>query len=226
MSVLSIFVDESGDFDLKSIHSPYYLFSLVFHNQEVALVNELDQLAENLRRNGSTHVHTGPLIRREKEYIKLTIDERRIQFINMYHFVRKCEIKYKTFIFKKSEYSDKLTLEGKMAKALKMFIQENLNYFSNFDRIIIYYDNGQHEITRMLNLIFNYTLNGVEARSVSPSQYSLFQVADFVCTMELLDLKFSKNELSRSEKKFFYKPKEPQKPYISTIKCKRLEKRK
>ncbi|MBE5763941.1 MAG: DUF3800 domain-containing protein [Clostridiales bacterium] len=33
MKELSIFVDESGDFDIESKHSPYYIFSLVFHDQ-------------------------------------------------------------------------------------------------------------------------------------------------------------------------------------------------
>lgn len=34
MRELSIFVDESGDFGPYSSHSPYYLFTLLFHNQE------------------------------------------------------------------------------------------------------------------------------------------------------------------------------------------------
>ena len=34
---LSIFVDESGDFDINSKHSPYYIFTLIIHNQKIAL---------------------------------------------------------------------------------------------------------------------------------------------------------------------------------------------
>lgn len=32
MKVLSIFVDESGDFGLNDVYSPYYIVAMVFHN--------------------------------------------------------------------------------------------------------------------------------------------------------------------------------------------------
>jgi len=38
MKMLSIFVDESGDFGAFEPHCPYYLFSLVFHDQEESLL--------------------------------------------------------------------------------------------------------------------------------------------------------------------------------------------
>lgn len=38
MKMLSILVDESGDFGAFEPHCPYYLFSLVFHDQEESLL--------------------------------------------------------------------------------------------------------------------------------------------------------------------------------------------
>ena len=77
---LSIFCDESGDFDLDSKHSPYYLFTLLFHNQSVPIDGQIRILEEhigdeNLRR---TAIHSAPLIRREYPYVDLSIDERRV----------------------------------------------------------------------------------------------------------------------------------------------------
>ncbi|MDD7732994.1 MAG: hypothetical protein PT957_04565 [Firmicutes bacterium] len=40
------------------------------------------------------------------------------------------------------------------------------------------------------------------------SEYRLLQVADFICTLELIRIKRDEKRLSRSEKKFFYRPQE------------------
>lgn len=104
-----------------------------------------------------------------------------------------------------------------MAKDLRIFIEEKLEFFNAFDEVIIYYDNGQSEITRVLNTIFNYSLNNVTFKNVFPVDYKLFQASDFICTMELLDLKMQVSKLSKSETQFFFKSKEPQRPYLRTI---------
>ena len=33
--ILSVFIDESGDFGQYNSHSPYYLVAMVLHNQDV-----------------------------------------------------------------------------------------------------------------------------------------------------------------------------------------------
>jgi xylan 1,4-beta-xylosidase len=38
MKELSVFVDESGDFGEYNYHSPYYIITMVFHNQENELI--------------------------------------------------------------------------------------------------------------------------------------------------------------------------------------------
>ena len=41
MKELSIFVDESGDFGEYNYHSPYYIITMVFHNQAVDISKEI-----------------------------------------------------------------------------------------------------------------------------------------------------------------------------------------
>ena len=38
---LSVFVDESGDFGEYDYHAPYYIISLVFHNQSNDIQSDL-----------------------------------------------------------------------------------------------------------------------------------------------------------------------------------------
>ena len=52
--------------------------------------------------------------------------------------------------------------------------------------------------------------------------YRLLQVADFVCSMELLSIKRTEKRLSQSEDHFFYKPQELKKTFLKSIDKKRL----
>ena len=222
--VLSIFCDESGDFDIKSKHSPYYLFTLVFHDQTIPINTEIRVLEEHINDENfkKMAIHSAPLIRREYPYANLSIDERRSLFNQMFYFTMHCDVKYKTFSFEKKQYENHFYLVGRMGKELYQFIQENLSYFTQFDTIKIYYDNGQAEISQILSTMFPALLNNIEFKKVLPGNYRLFQAADFICTIELLALKREHNNLSKSEQAFFYKPQELKKTYIKGIFKKRL----
>ena len=70
MKELSIFVDESGDFGEYNHHAPYYIISMVLHDQTINITHDLKILEAELRNMGwSNHcVHAGPVIRSEEEY--------------------------------------------------------------------------------------------------------------------------------------------------------------
>ena len=64
---LSVFIDESGDVGVYQPHSPYYIVTLVFHNQEedmTASINLLNKQLANIG-CGDMAIHTEPLVRRE-----------------------------------------------------------------------------------------------------------------------------------------------------------------
>lgn len=220
MKELSIFVDESGDFGLKDKHSKYYIITMVFHNQNVDIANQILQLEKNLHNLNCTEsaVHTEPLIRREYPYQHLSPNERRSIFVKLYYFAIKSEISYKTFIFKKLKFDDIFELQAQMAKEISLFLKENLTYFQKFDNIILYYDNGQHELNRILNTVLATELSSYEVRKVSPSKYILFQVADLICTLKLLEVKYESGyEMTRSEKLLFHSKREIKKDFFKRI---------
>ena len=66
------------------------------------------------------------------------------------------------------------------------------------DKIIVYYDNGQTELSTILNAVLSLLFNDVEFRKAEPQKYRLLQVADFVSSMELLRIKKEKKRLSKS----------------------------
>ncbi len=224
MSILSIFVDESGDFGKVENNSPYYLVSLIFHNQSNDIFKPITELENALSyiTTEQKYIHTGPLIRREHPYHNMTIDERRKLIYIMRTFFLHTPIQHTTIKINRKEAGDKFALTSQLSKMLKAYISNHFEYFSSFEKIIVYYDNGQQELNLVLNTIFNLLLSNVEFRKASPSEYRLLQLADYICTIELLSIKLSEKRLSKSETSFFYKPLELKKSFIKSIKTKEL----
>jgi hypothetical protein len=208
---LSIFIDESGDFGPIQKHSPFYILALVLHDQSDDITRHLAKIHDALQVRGlavNHAIHTGPLIRREHDYRTLGMRDRRSIFRVLVDFVRTCEVTHHSWVFHKRQLADTDQLVSAMSRELGTFIRRNYEYFSSWDRVVIYYDNGQKEITNLVNSVFNATLNNVEVRKVIPADYSLFQAADLCCTLRLLREKITSVGLSASERDFFSTPKD------------------
>ena len=222
MKVLSVFVDESGDFGEYETHSPYYIVSMVLHDQSFDISDQIDRFNRELDQLGfhGHVVHTEPLIRREEDYRNLSPNERRTLFTKLFYFSMSCSISYKTFLYYKSEYDDLFKLQGRMARDLSSFIRNNLDFFQSFDSVILYYDNGQHQLNSILNTVLATELSGYDARKAFPLDYKLFQVADMLCTLRMLEEKIKENMLSKSDLLIFHNQRTLRKDFIKPIKKK------
>lgn len=105
MKELSIFVDESGDFGPVSNHSPFYLFTLVFHDQNNSITESIPKLDEQVQPIHA--IHTGPIIRNENFYKSYSFDERKRLFNSLLFFTSKVDIKYHTIFADKRIHSNK-----------------------------------------------------------------------------------------------------------------------
>lgn len=220
MNELSIFVDESGDFGEYDHHSPHYIITMVFHDQDVDITNHIQKFNYELELLGfeSKHcVHNGPIIRKEKPYEHLNIKERRQILNKMVSFTRQLDISFKTFHIEKKHISDSIEASSKLSKQISMFIKENYEEFLSYNKIKVYYDNGQIQVTRMLSSVLNALLPNVEFRKVLPSDYRLFQVADLICTLELVRIKINSKTLSRHELAFWGKESDFRKNYLKEV---------
>ena len=90
MTELSVFVDESGDFGEYEKHAPYYIITLVMHNQAFDIEEALEQLEVDLSVLGYPNhcVHTGPIILGEQEYRYVDIFVRQKIMKRMMSFTR------------------------------------------------------------------------------------------------------------------------------------------
>ena len=224
MNDLSIFIDESGDFGEYSNLAPYYIVALVIHHQKVDITDQLQHLENSLADMGFPHhcIHAGPIIRRENEYSFEELSTRQSILKKLMAFIRHIDIEFTTIHIDKKQVNDSVDAAGKLSKQLSRFIRDYYESFVSLDSIKIYYDNGQVELTRIISSVFNSLLEDVTFRKVIPSDYRLFQVADLICTLSLIELKLKSHTLSKSELLFFGDERTLRKNYLKPLAEKRF----
>lgn len=222
MKELSIFIDESGDFGVYDHRSPFYIITMVFHDQEVDIGPAIAKLDAALTYMGlgDLCIHTGPIIRKEEIYQTMSLDERRRIFNKLVAFIRQIDIRYKCFYIEKKHCTDVVDATGRLAKQISLFIRDHYEVFCSFEAVKIYYDNGQVEVSKMLSSVFHALLADPVFRRVMPADYKLFQVADLICSLELARLKLDNGLFSRSERIFFGNARDMKKNYIKPLRKK------
>lgn len=150
----------------------------------------------------------------------MSIEDRRRIFNKMVAFIRQLNIRYKCFYVEKKHLSDVVETTGKLSKQISQFIRDHYADFLSFDDVKIYYDNGQVEVSKILSSVFYALLPNPIFRRVLPTEYKLFQVADLLCTMELIYLKLDNNLFSKSEMLFFGNIRDLKKNYLKPLRKK------
>jgi hypothetical protein len=221
---LSVFIDESGDFGAYQIHSPHYLVGILFHDQRYNIGHAIQLLDSQIKNLGlEIHaLHTGPIIRREGNYINQTIDDRKRLLNSLIHFSRRVDIQYTVLHVEKKDCADIIDLTAKISKQIHAFIDRHRKFINDFDEITVYYDNGQIELTQILTSTLSVLLSNVTFKRVKPSSYKLFQLIDMFCSLELTAIKFRSNTASRSELDFFHSSRVFYKDYFKKIRKKFL----
>lgn len=204
MKTLNIFIDESGDFGVNNNASDLYVVSFVYLSSLDNIEPFLNALKKRLNKLQFTKmIHTADLIRHKGDYKDLSINQRRKIFTAIYQFGRKSPIKLKSIIVNKKYTDTYKLLKKQLTMELNESISNNLKYFQKFDKIIIYYDNGQSQLTSILEDVFkNFNISFIS--DFDKIKEKLFQVADMLTFMDKYYYKFKhKLYISKNEKIFF-----------------------
>lgn len=205
MRRLNIFVDETGDFGTCKRGSKLYGVSFTFHEQDDDISYELNKLNERLERIGYTGmIHMADLIMRRGDYKNFDIEMRKNIFKTIYHFSRKIKVKYNTIIVDKSYITNSRMIKQKLAFYINELVQKNKKYFKKFDKIVMYYDNGQETLGTILDSVF-LRFNSFEHRvDFDHREKRLFQVSDMLTFIDKYDYKYRhKMSFANGEKYFF-----------------------
>lgn len=207
---LSIFVDESGIFKYPDPLSRFYILSLVLHDQSQDISRPLADLSRGVADLGFDSddfvFHAGPIIRKEDGYALLSRRWRSRVFDRMMTFVRNVDFRYHCMCVDKRFVTSSEHIVERLRGSLRAFIDGQSEMLHQFGKVKVYYDCGQSAVTNLLHETFtSSSLPFVEfAQNVKPSRYKLFQVADLVCTVKLLEQKLAYGDpLSFSAERFF-----------------------
>lgn len=205
MKRLNIFVDETGEFGFGKDASELYGVSFTFHEQDDDIMNELNNLNNRLSKIGYTEmIHMAYLVTKSGEYKDFNIKTRKSIFNAIYQFSRRINVKYCTIIVNKKYNDSKENLRKELQYKINEMIKTKKNYFEKFDKIVLYYDNGQDTLTLILDSIFS-SLDGYEHRSnFDHKEKRLFQVSDMLTFIDKYDYKYkNKIPFTKNEKYFF-----------------------
>lgn len=82
-------------------------------------------------------------------------------------------VTYKAFVYERSQFSGNAAPYTRMRRETADLLFENLDYFQSYDKVKIYYDDGQSLVAHALHTAFEYVLAKVrcciEKRSPLPS---------------------------------------------------------
>lgn len=71
-------------------------------------------------------------------------------------------VTYQAFVYERSQFSDKAAPYTRMRRETANLLFENLDYFQSYDKVKIYYDDGQSLVAHALHTAFEYVLAKVQ----------------------------------------------------------------
>ena len=223
MRELSIFIDESGD---VGSCSDYYLVGFVFHDQSVDISTSINRYRQSLSDAGLTEhtFHFTPVIRGHEQYAQIDLNVRKCFLMRFQIFVEKTPFRYMVLRYRKREFSSEYALAERIERELISFIKEQAEFFFGYDRIKVYYDNGQQTVKYAVHRAVHMCLssNAAVYRNAMPKDYYMSQVADYVCGIELAALRYERHADSPTDHRFFGDRRSFTKNYLKKIRRKLL----
>lgn len=156
-------------------------------------------------------IHMADLIMRRGDYRSFNIDKRKSIFNAIYTFSRKVPVRFQTIIIDKKYVDNTRILKQRLSSEINKMIKEHENYFEKFDKIVMYYDNGQETLGTILDSIFS-RFDGFEHRvEFNHKEKRLFQVSDMLTFIDKYNYKYKHNMKFTKSEKFFFSTKEMRK---------------
>lgn len=205
--ILSAFLDEAGQERKWEPGDKWYLLTLVLHDQDDDISRHVTAYENYIRQKGLPDIpfHMVELMHGRRSYEGVELSDRKRLLMSFNALVQRLPIRYHTFAYKRSEFDDYRELSERMKRDLKTFIGEHLKEFQLFDTVAIYYDGGQSAVTQAVHGAFDEALsaNTAEYKKLRFQERRLSQVADYLCSVELAELRFQDRAVSATYEKIY-----------------------
>ena len=131
MTQLSVFIDESGDFGEYDPKSPFYIITMLFHDQSHPITDAITKLNQDLSymELDGLCIHTGPIIRREEIYEYMDVEERRRILNKLVAFFRQVDVNYKCVSIEQKHVDDVIQSTAQLSKKMSLFMLITMIFF-------------------------------------------------------------------------------------------------
>ncbi len=202
---LNIFIDESGDFGFVNGSSELYGVSFTIHESNDSITNDLEYLNNRLKKaNYDGMIHLADLVAKRGDYSHFNLKQRKDIFWSIFYFSKRVKVKIHTIIVDKRFKNNKSQLNRELALEINNFFEMIKDYMNEFEKVVIYYDNGQEALGAIIDTLL-ITRSNVEHRiEFNHKEKRLFQVSDMLTFVDKIVYKHNHNmTLTKAEKYFF-----------------------
>ena len=191
---LNIFIDESGDFGFVDGSSDLYGVSFTIHESDDSIVNDLEYLNNRLKKaNYDGMIHLADLVAKRGDYSYLKLEQRKNIFWAIFYFSKRVKVKIHTIIIDKRFKNSKTQLNRELAIEINKFFESISDYMNQFEKVVVYYDNGQEALGAIIDTLL-ITKNNVEHRiEFDHKEKRLFQVSDMLTFIDKILYKHNHN---------------------------------
>ena len=149
-------------------------------------------------------IHLADLVAKRGDYSYLKLEQRKNIFWPIFYFSKRVKVKIHTIIIDKRFKNSKTQLNRELAIGINKFFESISNYMNQFEKVVVYYDNGQEALGAIIDTLL-ITKNNVEHRiEFDHKEKRLFQVSDMLTFIDKIVYKHNHNiPLTRAEKYFF-----------------------
>ena len=206
---LNIFIDESGDFGFEEGSSELYAVSFTLHESANSISEEIKYLNEKLSKlDYDGMIHLAYLVAKRGDYEHFSLEKRKSIFWAIFYFAKRAKIQIHTVIVNKNFKNKKMQLTRELKSKMAEFIDQISYYMDEFEKVVIYYDNGQEELGKIIDgLIKNK--NNIEHRvEFNHQRKRLFQVSDMLTVIDKLDYKRKNNMAFTKNEEYFFRGKD------------------
>lgn len=202
---LNIFIDESGDFGFVEGSSELYAVSFTIHESDDSIANDLEYLNNRLKKaNYDGMIHLADLVSKRGDYSNFKLEQRKDIFWSIFYFSKRVKVKIHTIIVDKRFKNNKSQLNRELALEINKFFVLIGDYMKEFEKVVVYYDNGQEALGAIIDTLLMNKDNVEHRIKFNHKEKRLFQVSDMLTFIDKIVYKHNNNiKLTRAEKYFF-----------------------
>lgn len=202
---LNIFIDESGDFGFTDGSSELYGVSFTIHESDKSIAGDLEYLNNRLKKSQyDGMIHLADLVSKRGEYTHFNFEQRKDIFWSIFYFSKRVNVKIHTIMIEKKFKNNKAQLNRELAVQISKFFDSINDYMNDFEKVVVYYDNGQESLGAIIDTLLIAKDNVEHRIEFNHKEKRLFQVSDMLTFIDKIVYKYNHNmPLTKSEKYFF-----------------------